>query len=68
MTTPFRFETGDLAYVRGWPVDESARVISGFFPQGRPFPHYLVADGVGIEWIVPQIHMSDRPLPAEVAG
>lgn len=66
MTTPFRFETGDLAYVRNWPRDESARVISGFFPQGCPFPHYVLVDDVGIQWIVPQIQMSTKPLPAEV--
>lgn len=63
---PFRFKTGDLAYVRGWPRNESARVISGFFPQGRPFPHYVLVDGAGNEWFVPQIHMLSKPLPADV--
>lgn len=68
MTHPFRFKTGDLTYVRSWSNDESARVIDGFIPRRRRFPHYLIVDGTGKEWVVPQIHMSSKPLNCDDAS
>lgn len=61
---PWRFNPGDLAYVRGWAQNQPVRVIERD-PQPGRLPHYLVVDCVGAEWCLPQIHMSRRPIPAD---
>jgi hypothetical protein len=58
---PWRFEPGDLVYVRQWPTEEAAKVTACL--TGRAFPHYLVVDSVGIEWRVAQIELSSKPIP-----
>lgn len=61
---PWRFEPGDTVYVRGWPADETARVLVGLRPTRSGFPHYLVVDGGGLEWQVAQLELSSKPLAA----
>lgn len=58
---PWRFEPGQLVYVRGWPVDETAKVIDRALVS--PFPAYYVVDNVGIEWCIAQAKLSSRPIP-----
>lgn len=58
---PWRFAPGDLVYVRGWPMYETAKVTAWI--QNRAFPHYLVVDYVGIEWLIAQIDLSSKPIP-----
>ena len=60
-TQAWRFNPGDVAYVRGWPSDETAKVTAWI--QKHPFPHYLVVDSVGIEWKVAQVELSSKPIP-----
>jgi hypothetical protein len=59
---PWRFHEGATVYVRGWPVDETGRVVGTIQPTRSGFPHYLVVDGGGGEWRVPQIHLSSKPI------
>jgi hydrogenase maturation factor len=57
---PWRFIPGDTVFVRGWPVDEAATVLTQL--SNRTFPHYLVADSAGIEWRVAQLQLSSKPI------
>lgn len=59
---PWRFRIGDQIWVRGWN-DDHARIV-GRHSRGNGWPHYVVADDIGAEFIVPQIHISSRPIPA----
>lgn len=52
---PWRFVPGDLATVVGWEGDKG-RVLTGFLVNGW-MPHYVVVDGEGKAWRVPQIAM-----------
>jgi hypothetical protein len=57
---PWRFQIGDQVWVRGWN-DESARIISQQITRNG-WPHYRVVDEIGAKFIVPQIHISSRPI------
>lgn len=61
---PWRFNPGDLAYVRGWPQQHPVQVLE-YDPQPGCLPHYLVIDCMGAEWRLPQIHLSRRPVPPD---
>lgn len=52
---PWRFVPGDLVRVAGWGEDKG-RVIEGFLVKGW-MPHFVVVDGEGKAWRVPQIAM-----------
>lgn len=59
---PWRFQVGDQVWVRGWK-DDHARIVSRQIT-GNGWPHYRVIDEIGAEFIVPQIHISSRPISA----
>lgn len=59
---PWRFQIGDQVWVRGWNA-EHARIISKRITSNG-WPHYRVVDEIGAEYIVPQIHISSRPISA----
>ena len=59
---PWRFEPGASVYVRGWPADETGRIICGVQPTSSGFPHYLVVDSGGMEWRIAQLHLSSKPI------
>lgn len=60
---PWRFDPGATVYVRGWPADETGKVVSGIQPTRSGWPHYLVIDYVGIEWQICQLDLSTKPIP-----
>lgn len=62
---PWRFHEGATVYVRGWPVDETAKVVATIQPTRSGWPHYLVVDSVGIEWQIAQVQLSGKPIPQE---
>lgn len=57
---PWRFRLGDLAYVKGHPLDATFTVIGGELYFG--FPHLKLFDREGYTWRVPQIHCSSKPI------
>lgn len=59
---PWRFNVADLVWVRGWP-QEPAKVVDRCV-NDYGFPHYYLVDDNGIEYLVPQIHLSSRMIPA----
>lgn len=62
---PWRFMTGQHAYVRGWPQDQN--VVITKLVRNRAFPHYLVVDGLGREWLIAQLLLSSKPIPTSEA-
>lgn len=58
---PWRFRTGQHAYVRGWAQDQNVVITS--LVRNRAFPHYLVVDGMGREWQMAQVQLSTKPIP-----
>ena len=58
---PWRFKIGEVVYVRGWPVDATAK-ITAQLRNAVPFPHYLAVDNDGREWRIPQLHLSTSPI------
>lgn len=74
---PWRFQSGDTVYVRGWPIGAAATVtkqiqmrsctlkLSYGYRAGRTFPAYFVVDEDGHEWQVPQVALSKSVIPAD---
>lgn len=58
---PWRFKTGRQVYVRGWAQDQNVVITATV--RSRAFPHYLVVDGLGREWLIAQLHLSSKPIP-----
>jgi hypothetical protein len=60
---PWRFEPGEVVFVRGWAADDTALITGRAYPSTPlGFPHYLAVDDDGKEWLLPQIHLSHSPL------
>jgi hypothetical protein len=54
---PWRFAVGDSVYVAGW--EQLPAKITAAFGAGRlAWPHYVVVDGEGTEWTLPQLMLS----------
>lgn len=54
---------GDRVYVRGWRQD--VRLLVKRLSRRRTrlgFPHWICTDAAGYSWVIPQIHMSSRPM------
>lgn len=54
---PWRFVVGDSVYVAGWE-QLPAKITAAFGSGLLGWPHYVVVDGEGIEWTLPQLMLS----------
>jgi hypothetical protein len=54
---PWRFVVGDSVYVAGWE-QLPAKITAAFGAGPFGWPHYVVVDGQGIEWTLPQLMLS----------
>jgi len=59
-TYPWRFQLGELVYIKGWPTDEVLTVIGGELWLG--FPHLRLYHRDGTTWRIPQLHCSSKPI------
>jgi hypothetical protein len=59
-TYPWRFQLGETAYVKGWPLDSTFTVVGGELWLG--FPHLQLVDPAGKLWRIPQLHCSSKPI------
>lgn len=57
---PWRFQPGDVAYVRGWSQDYATTVRKQL--HGCGVPHYLVEDHHGNQWKISQLELSSCPI------
>ena len=58
---PWRFQPGEMVYIAGH--EQLAAVVTEAFGYGRfHWPHYLVVDGQGHEWTVPQQYLARSPI------
>lgn len=59
---PWRFLPGDTLHVRGWAADQTVVVTDQRTVNRYRFPHYLVVDSVGGEWLMSQLQLSRSPV------
>ena len=57
---PWRYIPGDHCYVRGWASD--AQVIITHQIPYQHWPHYYCVCPDGLEWRIPQQHLSHVPI------
>jgi hydroxypyruvate isomerase len=57
----WRFAVGDLVYIAG-QEQESAKVTAAIGAGRCDWPHYLVVDHQGAEWLVAQVQLSKLPI------
>ena len=59
-TRLWRFNPGDLVYVRGWSNEDVALIVERL--EGQSWPMYACNDMAGKQWILSQIVLSLKPI------
>lgn len=57
----WRFSVGDTVWIRGWAEPAKVTTLAAWRARSG-FPHYVVVDSVGAEWIVSQLEVSSKAI------